>query len=282
MLAMLGGLKDYRPSGVDPSTSAVVPVLEGSWLAFQLTLQWVFAYAALGSVVGVDWGAGSISEKDVRIGGWLGVGLAPAIVATLALIAIAGHRGSVEARDATDPSPRARSTIQELPGAPTATEAPANTFRAVLAGGFDPRVSCVMLLVFGLASLAPACYAAFVFGEQFKAIGPGLPRFAWSMMGTATAWFLIVGGWSDRPEAIFGLMGAAFSPVAGCLLADFRRHQGRPPVPRTGLNPAGMLAWAVGLAVGLAPILARAPRLRPPRLLPARRPRGLRGSLSDV
>lgn len=266
MLAMLGGLRDFVPSGVDPRTSAMIPEAEGSGMAFLLTLQWVFAFAALSGLVGADWGSGSTSPRDVRLGGWVGLALAPAVVSALALIAIAGHRGSLDA--STEPrDPRmARVVIEDAPGNPAGPEAPGDTFRAVLAGGFDRRVSCVMLLVFGLASLAPACYASFVFGERFVAIGPGISKFTWTMMGTSTAWLLIVGGWSDRPETVFNVLGAVFAPAAGAMAADYRRQKGIWPGPRRGVNPAGMIAWAIGLAVGLAPTIARSPladRLQP-------------------
>jgi hypothetical protein len=258
MLAMLGGLASYVPSGIDPRNNATIPPEQGSLMAFLLTIQWVFAFGAMAGLVGADWGAGSVADRDVRIGGWLGMGFAPVIVSALALIAIAGHQGSVESLRASEGTPFVRPTIRELPAASAGPVVPANTFRAVLIGGFDRRVSCAMLLVFGLASLAPACYASFLFGERFAAIGPGISKPVWTMLGTVTAWFLIVGGWSDRTETVFNVLGATFAPMAGAMAADYRRQRGRWPGPRRGVNPAGLISWMIGLAVGLAPTIANA------------------------
>ena len=77
------------------------------------------------------------------------------------------------------------------------------------------------------------------------------------MLGTCTAWLLIVGGWFDRTELAFNVLGAAFAPAAGAVAADYRRQKGRWPGPRSGVNPAGLVAWALGLAVGLAPVVAK-------------------------
>ena len=125
------------------------------------------------------------------------------------------------------------------------------TLRSVMIGGFDRRLGSAMLLTFGLASMAPAVYGAFVFGTRFATIGPRVSKLTWTMIGASAAWLLIVGGWSDRTETFFGALGAAFAPVAGAMAADFAIRRGRWPGPRRGINPAGLLAWALGLAVGL-------------------------------
>lgn len=250
MLATMGGLRYSEPGGDIPVAAAAA---RG---AFLMTFQWIFSFAAICGLIGVDWGAGSVSARDVRIGGWVGIGLAPAIVAALALIAVAGHQGGARERNLEE-ARFSRSTIRDLPTpAGSGLDAPASTFRAVLIDGFDRRIACLMLLTFGLASLAPACFASFVFGERFAAAGPGVSRLAWTMLGATTAWFLIVGGWADRTETVFDLLGAAFAPAVGAIAADARRQRGGWSGPRRGVNPAGLIAWAVGLAVGLAPKLA--------------------------
>jgi cytosine permease len=266
MMATLTGLRDFRPTGTDPLNPAMtLPVEEASLRAFLLTLQWVFAFSSMAGVMGADWGSGSVSIKDVRLGGWVGLAFAPAIVASLALIAVAGYQGMREASDPIVATPTTRTTIADLPargqmpstGTTPGLDAPPHTFRLLLIGRFDPRIGGLMLLTFGLASLAPAVYSSFMFGQQFKALGPGVSRLTWTMMGTCTAWLLIVGGWFDRTEVAFNLLGAAFAPVAGAMTADYRRHRGRWPGARVGANPAGLISWGVGLVVGLAPTLGR-------------------------
>ena len=48
----------------------------------------------------------------------------------------------------------------------------------------------------------------------------------------------------------FVMVGAAFGPIAGVMLADFVRHGGWAG-PRKGINWAGYIAWAIGLLMGL-------------------------------
>jgi len=267
MLASLGGLRSFVPSGVDPlSPGLVVSIREGSLQSFLLTFQWVFAFSSMAGVMGADWGFGSIEARDVRIGGWLGMGLAPVFVAILALISIAGYQGSKEGATLLEPGRLSRSEITELSSSgqvntgsvPPGLDAPSYTFRAVLNGGFDRRVGGLMLMTFGLASMAPAVYSSFMFGTQFKELGPAVSRLSWTMLGTCAAWLLIVGGWLNRNEVVFSLLGAAFAPVAGAITADYRRHKGQWTGPRSNANPAGLIAWGLGFAVGLSPLLGRA------------------------
>jgi cytosine permease len=274
MMLMMVGLRSFLPTGIDPAMPAVrLSAGEGGVRAFLLTLQWVFAFSAMGGLLGADWGSASLEARDVTVGGWVGVGLAPAILSALALISVAGYQGSKEAERAErlnggseEPRMMTRSTIEEIdPGGrvvsarPTpGLDAPPFTFRAVANGGFGRYLGGAMLIVFGLASLAPAVYASFTFGLEFKALGPGVSRLTWTMLGTCAAWLLIVGGWFDRTEVAFNILGATFAPAAGAIAADYRRQKGKWPGPREGINPAGLIAWAVGLAVGLTPTVARA------------------------
>ncbi len=291
MVGTLTGLRNFRPTGVDPlDPGLVLAPREGAILAFLLTFQWVFGFAALAGVAGVDWGAGSVALRDVRAGGWVGFGLAPVVVAALALLAVAGHQGSLAAAQpfSFEPPktyarrPPSGSTIGDLPGRPggeapassaspvPGPDAPPFTLRAVLVGGFDRRVGFAMLLIFGLASLAPAIYASFGFGRRFSAMGPGVAPLAWTLLGATAGWLLIVGGWAGRPEDVFNVLGAAFAPVSGAMAADYALRRGRWPGPRRGVNPPGLIAWALGLAVGLVPTVARAlGSARPDRFQPA-------------
>ncbi len=115
-----------------------------------------------------------------------------------------------------------------------------------------------MFLVFGLASLAPACFAAHVYGHRFASAWSGLSRIRWTLLGTAAAYPLIATGLGLRLEAIFTLMGATIAPMAGAIAGDYLANRGDWPGPRRGVNPSGLVAWAAGLAVGLVPLVAGA------------------------
>lgn len=265
MLAMLLGLQSFLPSGVDPlRPSVLIPEGEARLRAFLLTLQWTFAFSSLGGILAADWGSGSVGVRDVKLGGWVGVALAPVIVGALALISVAGYQGSKEAVRLDGGIGPARSTILDLgpvglapaSGPVAGLDAPPFTFRAVANGGFGRGVGGVILVLFGLASLAPAVYSSFSFGLQLKALGPGVSRLTWTLLGTGAAWLLIAGGWFERTEDVFNLLGAVFAPMAGAVAADYRRQRGRWPGPREGVNPAGVIAWVVGFCVGVAPSVA--------------------------
>ena len=171
MLAMLVGLRSFEPSGVDPLIPSTVAPLGGG------EPPGVLAHVAVGlRLLGDGRGDGGRLgfgepgvDRDVTVGGWVGVALAPAILSALALIAVAGYQGAKEAARA-DEVPRAgRMSIEELPGSgssrsivPSGLDAPPFTFRAVANGGFGRWIGGGMLLTFGLASLAPAVYSSFV------------------------------------------------------------------------------------------------------------------------
>ena len=57
--------------------------------------------------------------------------------------------------------------------------------------GIGGRPACFILLVFGLASLAPTCYAAHGFGHRLGTLWPRLSGLSWLLIGTALAWSLI-------------------------------------------------------------------------------------------
>ncbi|MBV8556886.1 MAG: hypothetical protein JO116_15090 [Planctomycetaceae bacterium] len=239
-LMTVGGVGDFRPPGADPAAGPGDP---GSLRAFALIIQMIFGFFATAGLMAADWGAVSRDSSDIRLGGWVGVTFASWIVATLALMTVAGALGG-------------------LKGLPALVRGPgldAFTFRAALSRGIGGTPAGLMFLIFGLASLAPTVFAAHLFGQRFAAAWPGLSPTRWTFLGTAAAWALLIAtGWASRLESIFSILGAVFAPTAGAMAADYVRARGAWPGPRRGVNPAGLVAWAVGMAVGLVPAIAEA------------------------
>ena len=267
--AAFGGIPSFREAGIDPATGLVVAPNLGARLAFLAAFQWSFAFAALLGLTGADWGAASLSLSDARKGGWVGFAVAPMVVASLALLAVAGNEGKIRERaDLAAEAARAAAEARTLRSPPVVVvpvepERPGTegryTFRAAVVGGLDRRWAAAVLIVFGLASLAPACYAAHEFGRRFATIAPSFSKPAWTLVGVAAGWFLIVGGWSQRTDQLFSALGALFAPVAGALVADSSRRGTLAWSERAArFNRAGWVAWVAGAAVGLLPVVARA------------------------
>ncbi len=273
----LSGLRGFEPTLIDPLTGASVAMSEGWRLGFLTTFQWTFGFAALLGITGADWAAASLSQTDVRRGGWVSLTLAPIVVASLAFLTVIGAEGKIRDRAAstavaaptvTDLADRAieRAAVGESPAEPSFRNPSSRfaaethyTLRAAIEGGLDRRLGGVVLIVFGLASLAPACYAAFEFGRRLHRVAPALSKPGWTLVGVASAWFLIVGNWHERTGSIFTILGALYAPVAGAMVADAtRQRSGDWNGPRPGVNFAGFLAWSVGLIVGLVPLVASA------------------------
>jgi cytosine permease len=244
-LLTLGGIAMDRPPAVEPAAGGSV-AFDGL-RAFALMIQLVFGFFATAGAASADWGAVARDPGDVRRVGWVGVALASWIVAILALLTVAGAWGLSAASSA---------------GA-SLTVGGALSFRWAVEVGIGGRLGCAILLVFGLASLAPTCYAAHGFGHRLGTLWPRLSGLAWLLIGTAVAWTLIATGKAARLDVVFSLAGAAFAPVVGAMAADYVRHGGAWPGTRAGINPAGMVAWLAGLAVGLVPTVADAAGLMP-------------------
>jgi hypothetical protein len=132
------------------------------------------------------------------------------------------------------------------------------TFRGAVLFGIGGTLGAAILLVFGLGSLAPTCYAAYLFGHHFEATWPQLKRIRWTVIGTIAAWLLIASGHAGQLATTFSLIGAALAPLVAALAADSLRQRGRWRGPRRGVNAPGLIAWAIGFALGLVPIVADA------------------------
>ncbi len=272
MVGTIAGIRGFAPSGVDPLDGSIVSVAASGWRASALTFQWVFAFSALAGVVGADWGSGSTTRRDVALGGWVGLALAPAVMASLSLIAVAGSEGRPDRGDPAPgrvagrplrPSvPPSGSTIAEVDPSGSAEPRPAAepsrafTLRGAIRGGFDPRIACGMLMVFGLASLAPGIFAGYSAATGLNRIAPGFGKLAWAFIVGTTGWLLVISGWQERAGMTFAIVGGLFAPVAAVLAAESLLRRGDRPDRAVGLG--GLMAWSLGAVVGLAPTVAQA------------------------
>ncbi len=199
------------------------------YIAFMLIVQNVIGFFATAGAAGADFGMNSRHEKDVRLGGLIGITAAILYAGGLPLMSVAGARGM-------DPS---------FTG---------TTYGSVISviGGF---MATAMFFLFAVASIAPACFCAFIAGNSFSTMLPKVPRMASTMVGATVAIVLAVTGAASQLVNVFTIVGASFGPICGAMTADYLLSGRRWAGPRLGINWAGYIAWALGFLVGIIPFL---------------------------
>jgi hypothetical protein len=192
----------------------------------------ILGFFAMAGLMSVDWGAVSRTGRDQVLGGMLGIVLASFWTASMALIVVAG---TVASRGL----PSRLAVI--LHGDPLAL-----SFRWAVFHGIGGYGAGAILILFGLAALAPACYSASVFGLRLSTHWPRLRPSHWTWLGGAVALNLMATSSVDRTGWVYRGMGALFAPAVGALVGDCVRQRGRWAGFRPGLNPPGLIAWGIG------------------------------------
>lgn len=219
-----GGIGNYKPAAPD------------LFVGFTALVQLIIGFFATAGAAGTDFGMSSRDERDVRLGGLTGITLAILYTAGIPLLSVAGVHG-------TNPA----ATSFEYGGAITSI------------GGF---LASAMFLLFAAASITPACFSAFIAGNSFSTMIPGVSRMASTMAGVTVAIVLAVVGVAGNLAGVFSIVGASFGPICGAMVADYLLSGGKWAGPREGINWAGYGAWAVGFAVGIIPFLPVSPELK--------------------
>jgi cytosine permease len=211
-----------------PGIAQYVPADPQPFVAFTLLVQIVIGFFATAGAAGADFGMNSRNAKDVRMGGLVGITLAIVFAAGLPLLSVAGA-----------------SKLYKLPGL-----------------GYDDVILAIggvlataMFALFTIASVAPACFCAFIAGNSFSTMIPGVPRISSTMAGVTVSIVLAVTGVAENLVGFFTIVGASFGPICGAMAADYLLSGKRWAGPREGINWAGYVAWAVGFVVGILPFL---------------------------
>lgn len=185
-------------------------------------------------LMSVEWGAAVARRRDVVIGGLAGIVLAGTSTAIMSLLVVAGAVGRLHAAHPV--------------GGAKVGATPVYSFRWAVANGVGGAPAAVILILFGLAALAPACYSSFVFMRKLFARWPGVRRINWGWIGCTAAFVLVATGWPGRLEAVDHVMGIVFAPAVGAMAGDSLCQRGRWAGVRPGWNPPGVIAWVVGIA----------------------------------
>ncbi|MBN1420375.1 MAG: cytosine permease [Planctomycetes bacterium] len=210
----IGGVGSYEPA---PGGNALNGML--------LIITVVVGFFATAGAAGTDFGTGSRNRNDVRMGGLIGIALAIVVAGGLPLIAIAGAHGK-------DP------TISSY------------VFDAVIKaqGGFLAKI---MFILFAIASFAPACFSSLIAANSIGTMFPKANKMALVLIGAVVSIVLAATGVALDLEGVFGIIGASFGPICGSMMADYLLSGKKWAGPRTGINWAGYIAWAVGFVVGI-------------------------------
>jgi cytosine permease len=201
----------------------------------------IVSYFALSALLSVDWGAAAGTRGDILRAGLPCVLGAAAWTSIMSLVVVNNTANLV----GTDGLSLRNSPVDPLP----------MSFRwAVFRGAemFPPNASAAILILFGLAALAPAVSALAKYSEgmstHWTRLRPGLATW----IACPIAFILIATFQVDRLGPVYRAMGVFFLPVLGAMAGDLLgRNQVRIAF-RTGINPAGCCAWAAGCSVAAA------------------------------
>lgn len=199
------------------------------FLGFTAIIQTVIGFFATAGAAGADFGMNSRDARDVKWGGLVGIALAALFAGGLPLMSVAGAQGL---------DPKFTGT----------------TYGDVISviGGF---MATAMFFLFAIASIAPACFCAFIAGNSFSTMLPKVPRMGSTMVGAVIAIALAVTGLASNLVSVFLIVGASFGPICGAMTADYILSGRKWAGPRQGINLAGYIAWAIGFLVGIIPFL---------------------------
>jgi cytosine permease len=229
----VGGVGSFEPAQVGVTADAEGALSAIGVIAVLLT--YVIGFFATAGAAGTDFGMNSRDEKDVRMGGLVGITGATILAGGLALAIVAGAFGSGKATDASVLNPT------QLMGA--------------LIGG---KTGAVFMWLLALAAFPPACFSSFIAANSFKTTLPKVNPFITVGIGTAVSILLAVTGWAADVMSVFGVIGASFGPVCGAMMVDYIMAGKKWAGPRAGWNLAGWISWVVGFIVGMAPLVGLA------------------------
>jgi len=228
-------------SGVANFSNNVIASPEVAGVAISLAmfaaLQSTAGFFASAGVAGTDFGMNSRNENDVALGGFFGITVAAVVAGALAILAIAGAAGK-------NPEIAAKVASGDVFDA---------FFASIAETGGLAKVSA---WVFVIACICPTGFCAFLASNAFATMLPKLPRVPMTLVAGCIGVVLAATGMASNLVSFFLMVGAAFGPIAGVMLADYIRSGGWNG-PRKGINWAGYIAWAFGLVLGLLGVITK-------------------------
>ncbi len=231
----LGGIGDFEAeklvaASAAPGSSAVGLSFFG---VIALCITYIVGFFATAGAAGVDFGMNNKDEKNVQMGGLVGIALATIVAGGGAILIAAGAFGKGLGAGLDTADIGFMSTVMGSEGA-------GKTFGLLLA----------------IAAFPPACFSSFIAANSFKTTLPKVNPFISVGVGTAVSILLAVTGWAGDVMGVFIIIGAAFGPVCGAMMVDYLMAGKKWAGPRAGWNMAGWISWVVGFIVGMLPLVS--------------------------
>jgi cytosine permease len=207
------------------------------------TVDLIFGFFAMAGLLSVDWGGVARRRRDLVLGGIVGVALAASLASILSLIVVAG----------------AVATVRRAGGefVASVTDPPLFSFRWAVFHGIGGYTGGVILVLFGLASLAPACYAVWAFSRRLSTHWPRPRRWRWTWLGGAAAFVLNGTSAVGNPGAVYCIIGDIFAPAVGAIAGHWMGLRREWNSRNVTINPAGLRAWGFGAIIALVADVTR-------------------------
>lgn len=233
----LGGIGDFEAEKlVAASVTEGGPTVGLSVFGvIALCITYIVGFFATAGAAGVDFGMNNKDEKNVQLGGLVGIALAAVVAGGAAILIAAGAFGKGLGAGLDTADIDFMSTIMGSDGA-----------------------GKTMGLLLAVAAFPPACFSSFIAANSFKTTLPKVNPFISVGVGTAVSIFLAVTGLAEDVLGVFTIIGASFGPVCGAMMVDYLMAGKKWAGPRAGWNLAGWISWVVGFIVGMAPLVGLA------------------------
>ncbi|MBI5386312.1 MAG: cytosine permease [Verrucomicrobia bacterium] len=245
LVKTLSGLGSFNPQTLVDTHKTLAPTAAAPLSAvgvIALMLTYVVGFFATAGAAGVDIAMSTRNDKDVKMGGYIGIALAILVTAGISILVVAGVYGSTEL---------------------TAKAVAAGTEKKGFILDSFSMISVVMgkdaakwmMFLLALAAFPPACFSSFIAANSFKTTLPQVNPFISVGIGAAVSIILAITGLAGDAIGVFVIIGASFGPICGAMMVDYLLSDGKWTGPRAGFNPAGWIAWALGFVVGILPNL---------------------------
>jgi len=236
-----GGLSSFNADEfvkLHQSTAPSAPAAFSAFALFAFIVTYVVGFFATAGAAGTDFGTNSRDERDVHMGGFIGIVVAIVFTAGLAMLIVAGAYGNP--------------AIAEAAGKEGKVAMDAFSLIPVILGAQAGKIVGILLAV---AAFPAACFSSLIAANSFKTTLAKVNPFVSVGIGTAVAILLAISKQAGGLIPVFNIIGASFGPICGAMAVDYILSGRRWAGPRAGFSPAGWLAWAFGFVVGIMPNL---------------------------